>query len=170
MPEIRARSVEAPAYRLAAPFDSDTPSEDEIIKAALRILWCRISDAPVMSSPQWVKQYLQLEMAEHTHQEVFAVMYLDSQNRLITFKKMFNGSLNQCSVYPRELVRESLLQGAASVILCHNHPSGTLTPSSNDERLTLTLKAALNLVDVKVLDHIITSNEGTKSMAELGLI
>jgi len=162
--------VDAPAYRLAVPFDSETPSEDEIIKAALRILWCRICDAPVMSSPQAVQQYLQLEMAEHTHQEVFAVMYLDSQNRPITFKKMFNGSLNQCSVYPRELVREALLQGAASLILCHNHPSGTLTPSRSDESLTLTLKAALNLVDVKVLDHIITSNEGTKSMAEMGLI
>jgi DNA repair protein RadC len=102
--------------------------------------------------------------------EVFAVVFLDTQNRVIYTQQMFRGTLTQTSVYPREVVKEALFQNAAAVILCHNHPSGNAEPSRADEALTHTLKSALALVDVRVLDHIIVTRSGTLSFAERGLI
>jgi DNA repair protein RadC len=97
-------------------------------------------------------------------------MFLDAQNRVIEFKELFAGTLAQTSVYPREVVREALRLNAAAVILSHNHPSGETRPSRADEVLTSTLKTALALVDVRVLDHIITAGGESLSMAEKGLI
>jgi DNA repair protein RadC len=97
-------------------------------------------------------------------------MFLDSQSRMIEIEDMCQGTLSQVSVYPREVVRAALRHNAAAVIFSHNHPSGSVQPSRADEHLTQTLKAALALVDVRVLDHIITSGSQALSMAEQGLV
>jgi DNA repair protein RadC len=123
----------------------------------------------VFASPDAVKDWLRLQAQGLTH-EIFAVMYLDAQNRLIGYERLFRGTLTQTSIYPREVVKQALARTAASVILHHNHPSGVCEPSRSDEALTQTLKAALALVDVQVLDHVITSDDGVLSMAERGLV
>jgi len=116
-----------------------------------------------------VKDYLRLKLAPKDH-EVFAVMFLDAQNRVIECEEMFRGTLTSTSVYPREVVKAALMHNAAAVVLSHNHPSGSTTPSRADELLTHTMKQALALVDVRVLDHIIVAVGGTLSMAETGLM
>jgi DNA repair protein RadC len=123
----------------------------------------------VLNSPQRVRQYLQLQLARREH-EVFAVLYLDSQNRLLKCEELFRGTLTQTSVHPREVVKQALRHNAASVILAHNHPSGVAEPSRADELLTRALKDALALVEVRVLDHLIVAGNATVSFAERGLL
>jgi DNA repair protein RadC len=101
---------------------------------------------------------------------VFAVLFLDSQHKLLAFEEMFKGTLTQTSVYPREVVLRALHHHAAAVVLAHNHPSGSPKPSSADVALTLTLKTTLALVDVRVLDHFVVTAHATASMAEQGLL
>ncbi len=113
--------------------------------------------------------YLQLHFGHKPH-EVFAVLFLDSQHRLIALEELFRGTLSQTSVYPREVVLRALHHHAAAVVLAHNHPSGTAEPSRADEMLTQTLKSALSLVDVRVLDHFVVTASACRSMAELGLV
>jgi len=122
-----------------------------------------------MTSPEAVKDYLQLHMGP-LENEVFAVLFLDAQHRIIEFKEMFRGSVSQASVYPREVVKEALLLNAAAVLLAHNHPSGVAEPSRADEFLTQTLKTALALIDVRVLDHFVVSAMEVVSFAERGLL
>lgn len=140
-----------------------------VLELARRALAQQLRAREVFTSPDAVKHYLQLHLARHPH-EVFAVMFLDSQNRLLDLEVLFRGTLTQTSVYPREIVVRALHHEAASVVLAHNHPSGTLQPSRADEALTHTVKAALALVDVRVLDHIVVAPGGAASMAELGLV
>jgi DNA repair protein RadC len=140
-----------------------------IVEEALRLLACEVRHTDVLTSPSAVRDYLQLRLADRPH-EVFAVMFLDSQNGVIATEEMFRGTLTQTSVYPREVVIEALRYGAASVILCHNHPSGAAMPSRADEALTQTLRSALALVDVRVLDHFIVTRTSVTSMAEMGLV
>ncbi len=121
------------------------------------------------SSPQLVKDYLQMRLGPLPH-EVFAVLFLDAQHRLIACEELFRGTLTQTSVYPREVVKRTLELNAASLILAHNHPSGVLEPSRADELLTQTLKSSLQLVDVHILDHLVVSRGGALSFAERGLI
>jgi DNA repair protein RadC len=102
--------------------------------------------------------------------ESFVVLFLDAQNRLIVSEELFRGTLTQTSVYPREIVKEALRKNAASVIFSHNHPSGVAEPSRADELLTNSLKQALALVDVKVLDHFIVAGAAILSFAERGLL
>lgn len=159
----------------AVPYTNNlaTKSDDEIVLMAFNILAARARSGVVFNSPNIAREYLVLRAAndEDTTIEKFAVAFLDSQNRLIDVDTMFTGTINQTSVYPREVVRKALAKGAAAVILTHNHPSGEARPSRADENLTQTLKAALALVDVRVLDHIITTPCGKAcSMAELGLV
>jgi DNA repair protein RadC len=123
----------------------------------------------VLNSPQRVRQYLQLQLARLEH-EVFAVLYLDSQNRLLKCEELFRGTLTQTSVHPREVAKQALRHNAASVILAHNHPSGVAEPSRADELLTRALKDALALVEVRVLDHLIVAGNATVSFAERGLL
>ncbi len=123
----------------------------------------------VLNSPDKVRQYLQLQLARREH-EVFAVLYLDAQNRLLKCEELFRGTLTQTSVHPREVVKHALRHNAAAVILAHNHPSGVAEPSRADELLTKALKDALALVDVRVLDHLIVAGNATVSFAERGLI
>ena len=160
-----AHSIDAPAYAVEPQTD-----DDSIIARALAILAARIKAGPLMDSPRVVREYLTVQAARHEAREVFGVLFLDAQNRVIEYKELFTGTLTQTSVYPREVVRESLRLNAAAVILSHNHPSGETRPSRADEVLTSTLKTALALVDVRVLDHIITAGGTSASMAEMGLI
>jgi DNA repair protein RadC len=140
-----------------------------IVTQALELLACEIRTVDTLASPDAVKDFLRLKLATKPH-EVFAVLYLDCQHRVIEFVEMFRGTLTQTSVYPREVVKEALHHNAAAVILCHNHPSGHSEPSRADEALTSTLKQALALVDVRVLDHLIVTRAGALSMAERGLM
>ena len=140
-----------------------------VLELARRALAEQLREREVFSTPDAVKHYLQLHLARRQH-EIFAVLFLDSQNRLIALEELFRGTLTQTSVYPREVVLRALHHHAAAVVLAHNHPSGTVSPSRADEALTQTLKAALALVDVRVLDHVIVAPGQALSMAEHGLI
>lgn len=123
----------------------------------------------VLNAPGKVRDYLRLFFVGQEH-ETFVVLFLDAQNRLIAAKELFRGTLTQTSVYPREIVKEALRYNAAAVIFSHNHPSGVPEPSSSDELLTTSLKQALSLVDVKVLDHFVVAGSKTVSFAERGLL
>ena len=140
-----------------------------VLELARRALAQQLTQKPLFNTPQAVRDYLQLQLGGLQH-EVFAVLFLDSQHRLIALEEMFRGSLTQTSVYPREVVNQALTLKASSVVLAHNHPSGTAQPSRADEALTHTLKAALALVDVRVLDHFVVTASQAVSMAELGLV
>lgn len=146
-----------------------TYSRAQVIQHALDLLECEVREAPPLDSPQAVRDYLRLKLGDRPH-EVFAVMFLDSQHRVIDTVELFRGTLTQTAVYPREVLVEALQREAAAVILCHNHPSGVATPSQNDIRLTQTLKEVLALVDVRVLDHFIVTRCQVLSMAEQGLV
>ena len=140
-----------------------------VIEMARRALAQRLTEAPVFDSPQIVKDYLQLHLGKLQH-EVFAVLFLDAQHRLIKLDQMFAGTLGQTSVYPREVVKLALARNAGAVILAHNHPSGVAEPSRADEFLTQALKSALALVDVRVLDHLVIGQGQVVSFAERGLL
>jgi DNA repair protein RadC len=140
-----------------------------VLELARRALSQVLQEKALFDSPKAVREYLQLQLGAKQH-EVFAVLFLDSQNRLIALEELFRGTLTQTSVYPREVVLRALHHHAAAVELAHNHPSGTATPSRADEALTQCLKAALALVDVRVLDHFIVTRDQAASMAEMGLI
>jgi len=140
-----------------------------VLELARRAMAQRLQEREVFADPQAVKHYVQLHLAARSH-EVFAVLFLDVQNKLLAMEELFRGTLTQTSVYPREVVIKALHHNAAAVVLAHNHPSGTVQPSRADEALTQTLKAALALVDVRVLDHIIVAPGQALSMAEQGLL
>ena len=140
-----------------------------VLELARRALAQQLREREVFDSPQAVRHYLQLHLAARTH-EVFAVLVLDGANRLIAMEELFRGTLTQTSVYPREVVLRALHHHAAAVVLAHNHPSGSVQPSRADEALTQTLKAALGLIDVRVLDHLIVAPGASLSMAEAGLV
>ncbi len=138
-----------------------------VLELARRALSQTLQQRAVLDQPNAVREYLQLQLGA-LHHEVFAVLFLDSKNRLIALEELFRGTLSHTSVYPREVVLRALHHQAASVVLAHNHPSGVAEPSRTDEALTSTLKAALALVDVRVLDHFIVTSERATSMAEQG--
>ena len=140
-----------------------------VFELARRALAERLRERQAFESPGAVRQYLQLHLAHKPH-EVFAVMFLDSQNRLLALEELFRGTLSQTSVYPREVVLRALHHHCAGVVLAHNHPSGSVQPSRADEALTRSLKASLALVDVRVLDHVIVAPGQSLSMAEQGLL
>ena len=123
----------------------------------------------ILSSPQQVRDYLCLKLGSLTR-EVFMVLFLDAQNRIIVTEELFTGTLTQTSVYPREVVKRALHHNAASVIFAHNHPSGVAEQSKADEMITAELKKALALVDVRVLDHFIVAGNQTLSFSERGLL
>ncbi len=136
---------------------------------ARRSLAQQLAQRTVLSSPQNVKDFLRLQLAHEEH-EVFAVMFLDVQNQLLQFEPMFRGTLSQTSVYPREVVKRALALHASAVILAHNHPSGIAEPSRADEFLTQSLKQALALIDVRVIDHLVVGADHAISFAERGLL
>jgi DNA repair protein RadC len=140
-----------------------------VLELARRAMGQTLKERSVFDSPDAVKQYLQLHIGSRPY-EVFAVLFLDVQHRLVALEEMFRGTLTQTSVYPREVVTRAIHHQAAAVVLSHNHPSGSIEPSRADELLTQTLRAALALVDVRVLDHVIVSPGCSFSMAEGGLL
>jgi DNA repair protein RadC len=140
------------------------------LELARRAISARLIAQDVLSSPQAVRDWLQLRLAALPH-EVFLTLWLDSGNRLIAADEIFRGTLSSTSVHPREIVKQALARNAAAVILAHNHPSGRPEPSSADVSLTKALKDALALVDVRVLDHfIVAPGQDPRSLAETGLI
>ncbi len=144
--------------------------ERAVIAAALAILGTRLREpGTLMDAPPRVRQFLTLQLAER-RREAFGVLFLDAQCCMIAFEVLFEGTLMQTSVYPREVVRRALQLDAAAVILAHNHPSGVAEPSLADGHLTQTLKQALSLIDVRTLDHVIVAGRNTVSFAERGLM
>ena len=141
-----------------------------VLELARRALVEEVRSRDLLSSPAAVRDWLRLQLAALPH-EVFCALWLDNQNRLIVFEELFRGTLAQTSVYPREVVKRALACNAAAVVFAHNHPSGAAEPSRADEALTLALKQALALVDVKVLDHfVIAGCAPPLSFAERGLL
>jgi len=140
-----------------------------IFEMSRRALNEQLQARDVFQSPQQVRNYLVLKLGALTR-EVFMVLFLDAQNRLHAAEELFNGTLTQTSVYPREMVKRAIHHNAASVIFAHNHPSGVAQQSAADELITQQLKQALALIDVRVLDHFIVAGNQTLSFAERGLL
>lgn len=140
-----------------------------IFEMSRRALSEQLQQQDILNSPQQVRDYLVLKLASY-HQEIFLVLFLDTQNRLIASEEMFSGSLKETSVYPREVVKRALHYNAAAVIFAHNHPSGIAKQSQADEMITQELKKALALVDVRVLDHFIVAGNQVLSFVERGLL
>lgn len=140
-----------------------------VLELARRAMAQQLQERTVFAEPATIKEYLKLDLAARGY-EVFAVLFLDSQNRLLAMEELFRGTLTQTSVYPREVVLRALHHQAAAVVLAHNHPSGSVQPSRADEALTQTLKTTLALIDVRVLDHIIVAPGQALSMAQTGLL
>lgn len=140
-----------------------------VLELSRRALAQQLQQRPVFDAPAQVKDYLRLHLGARPH-EVFAVLFLDAQHRLIALEELFRGTLTQTSVYPREVVKRALAHNAAAVMLAHNHPSGVAEPSRADEYLTASLKSALALVDVRVLDHFVVGRPEVVSFAERGLL
>lgn len=160
----KVRSEDTPAYFRA---DRD---DDEVIQKALAILAGRLRvPGACLGSPGDTRAHLTLRLAT-LQAEAFVVIFLDNQNRVIETRTMFTGTIDMCSVHPREIARAALQLNAAAVILAHNHPSGGLEPSAADRSLTDRIVEVLKLFDIRVLDHVIVAGMNTMSFAERGLI
>ena len=122
-----------------------------------------------IKSPRDTESFLKARM-QHLDHELFCCLYLDNRHRVLRFDELFRGTIDGTSVYPREVVKEALSVNAAAVILAHNHPSGVAEPSQADERITRRLKSALELVDIRLLDHLIVGEGAATSLASRGLL
>ena len=140
-----------------------------VLEISRRALREKLASGNALNSPSAVRDYLRMKLQALPH-EVFFVLFLDAQNRVIGSEELFRGTLTQTSVYPREVVKRALHHNAGAVIFAHNHPSGVAEPSHADETLTQALKQSLSLVDVRVLDHFIVAGSGVLSFAERGLL
>jgi DNA repair protein RadC len=140
-----------------------------VLEMARRHLSATLKTGDLLSSPQAVRDYLRAQL-RHRQREIFAVLFLDNQNRLIAYEELFQGTIDGASVHPREVVKQALARNAAAVIFAHNHPSGIAEPSAADQRITRRLQDALELVDIRVLDHLIVGDGEIASFAERGLL
>ena len=138
-----------------------------VVEMARRHLAERLRRDSVLDNPLVVRDYLK-SMLRHEPHEVFGCLFLDTKHRVLAFESLFQGSIDSTSVYPRQVVKRALAHNAAAVILCHNHPSGISEPSQADRVVTRRLKEALDLIDVRVLDHFIVGDGDPLSMAEYG--
>ncbi|HXV11454.1 MAG TPA: DNA repair protein RadC [Burkholderiales bacterium] len=154
------------SYHVEKPANQRLLAAREFIKRSLAEGF-RNGDA--LTSPQAVRDYLRISLMGRSY-EVFMVLFLDAQHRLIEAEEMFRGTLTQTSVYPREVVKRSLYFNAAAVLFAHNHPSGVAQPSQSDELLTRSLRDALSLIEVRVLDHFVIGGNVVMSFAERGLL
>jgi len=152
------------------PIESSKMTDQDIINQALKILELRLHK-PKFSFTKIddTCSYLKLQFAGLEY-ESFRVMYLDNKHGLIKMKEMFRGTINQAKIYPREILKAALHFNAAAVILSHNHPSGKTNPSLSDRTITRQLVTALDLIDIRVLDHIIVGGDDTFSFAQNGMI
>ena len=148
---------------------SESVSEQDIVEFARFIIAKKFKRGTTITSPKASIEYLQTQIGHYEH-EVFAALFLDSKHRVIAFEELFNGTIDQASVYPREVVKRALHHNAAAIIFAHNHPSGVTDPSRSDIALTETLVAALKLLGIRALDHIVVANNKSQSLAELGHI
>ncbi len=143
------------------------------LKAALeltgRYLAQGLERGPALTDPAATRRYLQVRM-DAAEREVFAALFLDSQHRVVAFEELFFGTVDGAPVYPREVIKAALAHNAAALIVAHNHPSGVAEPSAADVALTARLKAACEVVDVRLLDHVVIGRPDTVSLAERGLI
>jgi len=158
--ELSIREVNG-QYRLA--------TGDEVIQAARRAIARKFRRGTSLTTPTLTKDYLRLQLAPLEH-EIFACVFVDSRHCVLSYQEMFRGTVDGASVHPREVVKEALHQNAAAVIFAHCHPSGNPEPSRADELITMKLRDALALVDIRVLDHIIVAGPETCSMAERGFL
>ncbi|MBS98265.1 MAG: DNA repair protein RadC [Oceanospirillaceae bacterium] len=144
-------------------------TEAELLDLAKKIARRRLARGRPLSNPEEVRRALQTLLLDYQH-EVFGLLLLDNRHRILRFMELFRGTINSASIYPREVVKETLLANAAAVILVHNHPSGETEPSQADKLITQRLSHALNTVEVRVIDHVVVGSEGYTSFAEQGLI
>lgn len=140
-----------------------------VLEMARRHLAERLRNDSVLESPEAVRDYLKALLRHEPH-EIFGCLFLDSRHRVLGFEVLFQGTIDRASVYPRQVVKRALAHNAAALILCHNHPSGSSEPSAADRRLTKLLQKSLEMIDVRVLDHIIVGDGDPLSMAEFGWI
>jgi DNA repair protein RadC len=140
-----------------------------VLEMGRRHLSATLKEGDLMTTPALVRSYLSSRL-RHQSSEVFAVLFLDNQNRLIAYDELFYGTIDGASVYPREVVKKALARNASALILAHNHPSGVAEPSQADVRITQRLQDALNLVDIRVLDHMVVGDRDVISFAERGLL
>ena len=149
------------------------PAKFALLQAALelgkRYLDQKMKSGDALSNPQEVATYL-IHQLRDQQREVFALIYLDSRHRVIQYEPLFYGTINGASVHPREVVKRVLTHNAAAVIVAHNHPSGVAEPSQSDTAITLKLKEALLLIDVKLLDHLVIGDGEYVSLSDRGLI
>lgn len=146
----------------------NTMTENQVLEAAAEILACRYVREGEFISSQATREFLRFKLGGY-EREIFSVMLLDSQHKLINYKELFFGTINSASVHPREVVKLALYENASAVIFAHNHPSGSSQSSRADIEITKRLQEALSLIDVSVLDHIIVG-ETTSSLAEEGIL
>ena len=162
------QSEESAIYHTGREWAGYTAEERATIDDALVILDKKIKTVNAISSPAATRDYLRLHLAGE-QSEVFCVLFLDSKHRPIVFKKIFNGTIDACTIYPRDIVRAAIKYNCKAVILAHNHPSGVPEPSRSDEEITQKLKSALALIDVKIIDHMVIG-DNIVSFAERGLL
>lgn len=163
--QLDARTEDA-----ALPYGADQLSDDAILQRAEAILAARcVRDGDVVSSPADARALIRMRTATLAH-EVFGVVYLSTRHRVLGIEELFRGTIDGCSVYPREVAKAALLNNAAAVLFYHCHPSGDPTPSRADELLTQRLRDALALFDIRVVDHIIVGGTEVLSFAERGLL
>lgn len=146
-------------------------AENKTIFRALNILNQRMRKSPdiTVTNPSDVKAYLRLRLEER-EREIFAVMFFDHRHQLITYKELFFGTIDSCSVHPREVARIALKYNASAIIFAHNHPSGVAEPSDADQHITEKLKKALSLLEIRVLDHFVIGDGDIVSFAERGIL
>ena len=161
--KLRAGEV-AGTYLVTSPV-----TETDIITMAKRFARRKLAKGRKITLPSQAFEHLQLLLQDYEH-EVFSVLFLDSQHRVIRFEELFRGTIDAASVYPREVLKAALAYNAAAVILVHNHPSGDPKPSDSDRKITERPKETLGLMNVRVIDHITVGSEGCASFAELGYL
>lgn len=140
-----------------------------VLEMGRRHLSATMKEGDLLTSPDLVRNYLSAQLRHQPH-EIFAVLFLDNQHRLIAYDELFYGTIDGASVYPREVVKKALARNSSAVILAHNHPSGIAEPSQADQRITQRLQDALNLVDIRVIDHMVVGDKEVISFAERGLL
>jgi DNA repair protein RadC len=139
------------------------------LEMSLRHTHEQIQSQDAITNPDQVKQFVQAKLRNHPN-EVFAALFLDNQHRVIAFEELFFGTINASSVHPRVLVQRSMYHNAAAIIVTHNHPSGVAEPSPADIDITNTLKSALSLLDIRLLDHLVVASHQVVSLAERGQV
>ena len=144
-------------------------TEHQVLSMASEIAQSQLPGTDALTSPDSVRRYLSVKLS-HLEHEVFACLWLDNQHRCLNYEEVFRGTIDGATVYPREIVKCALHKNAAAVVFVHNHPSGVSDPSEADRRITERLTAALDLINVRVLDHLVVGMESTTSFAERGLI